>query len=555
MAYFFYVIRTVFQYLSHLKRCFGKAPEYIFFTLNGEYPPLPPPREGLIKNLFSRPVPSMKELQGQLKQVGKDPRVKGVVLRLYQVPHSPASLQTLLNSLLLLKKQGKQVITWAPSYTQASYMVALAAHEILIQEGGEIASLGLKKRFLFLAQALKKWGIQMDLIPISPYKSAGDRLTRCEMSPEVRDMENWILESSYQEHLQALMDGRGFKEEKAREIMDESPYTDRKAQDLQLVDKIISQEDLPAYLKTKQLVSWTRASKKIKKRPLPPPGKGVALIRVEGMIVDGESKRPPLNTPLPIPLLLEPRAGDLTVVQEVRQALQEKRCKAVVLYIDSGGGSAPASEAMAAALTKLAAQKPLVVSMGSVAASGGYYIATPAHHILAHPQTITGSIGVLGGKMVDEGLMEKLLFHRDIITRGESALFNDSSRPYTQAERKKVEERIKRTYQIFLERVAQARKMTREEVDSISGGRVWTGRQAQERGLVDMLGDLDQALIKARQLAHLHPEAPVWEIRSGKEKLPPKGEASALIEYLLEGFRLYREGGVFYQLPFSFRRE
>lgn len=555
MAYLLYLLRSFIQCIHHVKCCFRKSPDYILFTLNGEYPPLPPPRPGFLKKFISPPIPSMKELKEQLKRAGEDPQVKGIVLRLYQMPPSTASLETLRGVLLQLKKQGKHVVTWAPSYSQAGYYVASAAHEILLQEGGEIASLGIKKRFLFLARALNHWGLQFDFIPISPYKTAGDRFTREKMSPEMKSMENWLLEDSYQEYLEALMEGRGLEKEKAQEIIDNSPYTYEQATALKLVDRIISQEDLPTHLKTDRITPWKEAEKKIRRTSPTRPGKGVALIRVEGMIVDGESKQPPSNIPLPIPFLLEPRAGDITVVQEVRQALQDKRCQAVVLYIDSGGGSAMASETMTAALKKLAAQKPLVVAMGSVAASGGYYIATPAHCIMAHPQTITGSIGVIGGKVVNTGLIQKLFFHREIITRGENALFNDSSRPYTQKEREKMQEKIQHTYQLFLKQVVTGRQMTLEEVEAISGGRVWTGRQAHELGLIDELGDLNRALKKARQLANLHPESPVREIKSGKQELPPKGEVNSFLHYILEGIHIYSRGGTFYQLPFFWDKE
>lgn len=549
----FYLIHCLFRALGGLK-CRLRRPEpFILFTLKGEYTPLSPPKEGFLRGLFRRPKPNIKELVKDLERVGSDPRVEGVVLRLYRPQLSLASLQTLYNTLLYLKKKGKKVITWAPNYDSMSYFLALAADTILLQEGGEISSLGLSRRFLFLTKGLKHWGLGFDLLSISPYKSAGDRFTKERLSQEARAMEEWILEDIYQQYLEVLMEGLAIERERAIEIMDKGPYLDKEALKEGLIHQILSQEEIPTLLGTQEMVSFKDARRKLYREPPSRPGGGVALIRVEGTIVDGESKKSPL--PLPIPLLMDPRAGDLTVVEEVRKACRDKRCKAVVLYIDSGGGSATASEAMTQALFGLAGKKPLVVSMGSTAASGGYYITTPADYIFAHPLTITGSIGVLGGKLVDEGLIEKLLFHREIISRGKSALFNDSSRPYTEEERERVWKKIQRTYTIFLQRVAKGREMRLEEVDAVGGGRVYTGRQAKEKGLVDELGGLEEAIKKAKELAHLPERSPVWEIGTQKRESPPLGEAQALLEYVREGISIYGRGESLCILPFVEERE
>lgn len=220
--------------------------------------------------------------------------------------------------------------------------------------------------------------------------------------------------------------------------------------------------------------------------------------------------------------------------------LADKRAAAVVVYVDSGGGSATASEAMAAALGKITAKKPLVVAMGSVAASGGYYVATPARWIVAQPGTITGSIGVLNGKLVNAGLLAKLLFNRETISRGKHATLLSAERPFSEEEREALWRQIKRTYNVFLDRVAACRKMTREAVDAVGGGRVWTGRQALERGLVDELGGLEQALAKARQLGNLDGRAPVREVKVGKQRLAPAPASSlALAHYVIQGLQQF----------------
>lgn len=550
LSYLYYLIGNSSRKIGHLKRSLGKPPPYVLITLHGEYRDLPPQREGLIRSLLQRPAPSIRDITRDLKRIGHDPRIKGVILRLYPLEISRAGIQTLHQTLLDLQDKGKEIITWAPSYDLTSYYLALAANTITLQEGGEISSLGLKRRFLYLKKGLEHIGLKFHLLPISPYKSAGDRFTEESMTEESKAMEEWLLESTQEEYSKAIMEGRGVDKKRALEIIDRSPYIDSLALEEGLIDKILSQEDLPSLVKREKIVPLKEALKKIYHLPLSYPRKGVTLLRVEGMIVDGESKRPPLSSPIPIPLLLSPRAGDMTLVRAIRMATSDRNCKAVVLYIDSGGGSASASESMTAALRGLAEKKPLVVAMGSTAASGGYYIATPAHHIVAHPLTITGSIGVLGGKVVDQGLIEKLLFHREILTKGESALFNDSSRPYTEEEEEWLWKKIQRTYTLFLKRVSTGRAMAIEDVDTMSKGRVWTGRQALEKGLVDALGGLEEAIEKAKELAHLPMRAPLREMPLLKGEVSPSGETQALLDYMKEGLDFYQRGQALCLLPF-----
>src|SRR5438067_13704815 len=269
-------------------------------------------------------------------------------------------------------------------------------------------------------------------------------------------------------------------------------------------------------------------------------GKYVALMRIEGTIIDGRSGRLPVKPPIDVPLVGEDRAGDLSVVPLARQVAADKRAAAVVLYVNSRGGSSTASEAMRLALNVVAARKPVVVVMGAVAGSGGYYVATPGSWIIARPSTLTGSIGVLGGKIVTGGLWQKLLFNRETIAFGEHATMQSDERPFTDEERAILKSEIDHFYGAFLDVVAKARKMTRDEVHPIAQGKVWTGRQALERKLVDELGGLDAGLRKARSLAGLSDSAPLREARP-RHVIAPLAEpapAAGWLGYLLEGLIL-----------------
>ena len=552
-----FALRYLLWLAGSLRQRLKKPPDYVAFALEGEYPELKSPRAGFFRRrLFPSTQLSLQELGEQFKALQQDPRVKGVVLHLAKLDLAPAQAQTLREFIANLRSAGKRVVTWATGYDNTRYYVASAADEILLQTGGEAGPIGLHGAAVFLGDALKKVGVQADFIQISPYKTAADPLMRSSMSEEAREMSNWLADAHFQEFVGAIAAGRGIDETAAKSLVDGAPYTDLHAVGAGVVDRLISEEDLPEYLgpklkdgdKPARLATWDASKSKLL-RPAPAPrGRYVALIRVEGAIVDGRSRRPPLKSPLPAPILFNKRAGDLSVVQQARRALADNRAAAVVLYVDSPGGSASASEAMASALQKLAAKKPLVAVMGPVAASGGYYVSTPAQWIIAQPGSVTGSIGVLAGKMVLSGMLDKLLLGRESINRGLHADLEASERPFNDDEREIMLGAIQRAYDVFLDRVAVSRSMSRDDVDTVGGGRVWTGSQALDKGLIDELGGLESGLAKARELAGLHPRARVREIPPdrGSDQPPLPSDPSVIVGYALDGLRLLGGGKTLY---------
>lgn len=553
LAYAIYALRYALWVLRNLHRRLRKVPDYVVFILEGAYPELRPPRRPFWQRRLVPSELSLQDLAERFRMVAGDPRVKGVVLHLRPLRMPFAQLQTLRDLIWELKKAGKRVVAWSHSYESSNYYVACACDEILLQPGGGLAPLGLRQSFLFLADALDRIGVKAEIMQISPYKTGADILMRSRMSDEAREMISWLMDDLYAQFLQGIAEGRGVDEGSARALVDQSPYTDLKAKAAGAIDTIIGEEDLTSHLGSKakqaRLMFWEEAHKRLLRLPITRPGRYVALLRIEGDIVDGRSQRLPVRPPVRLPFILNDRAGDLSVVQEARQLLKDKRAAAIVVYVDSGGGSATASEAMAAALQKIAAQKPLVVAMGPVAASGGYYISTPAKWIMAQAGTLTGSIGVLHGKIVSAGLLEKLLFHREMISRGQRVTLYDPGRPFSEEERQIVWEAINRMYDVFLDRVASSRQLTREAVDAVGGGRVWTGRQALERRLIDELGGLEKALAKAKELAGLDPQAAVREVRPGRRPLAPLPEPVGLISYALEGIRMLSGGKALYLCP------
>lgn len=547
-----YAVANSLRVVANVARQRQTVPDYVVFTIQGSYPDLPPQRN-FWQQRFLPPVVSLQDLADAFRTVAGDGRVRGVVLHLRPLALSLAQLQTLRGLIQSLRQAGKHVVVWSHSLSTGNYFVAAVADEILLQPGAIVAPLGLRRQYAFLADALDRVGLRFDVVQISPYKSAGDMLSRTEMSEAAREMANWLADADYGELIRGIAEGRGTGEAAARELVDGSPYTDLQALDAGIVDGLIGEEDLPARLgepdKPARLATWDEVHRRLVAPRLPRGGRHVALIRIEGMIVDGTSEQPPLPSPLPIPLAGEARAGDLTVVQDARAALADDAVAAVVVYIDSPGGSATASEAMAAALAQLAAKKPLVAVMGSVAASGGYYVATPAHHIIAQPGTLTGSIGVVMGKFVNSGLLDRLRFHRETILRGQNADFETGERPFSPEERAQVWEQIRRIYDVFVDRVAVSRHSSAAEIDAVGGGRVWTGRQAQERGLVDSLGGLEEGLAKARELAGLNPRTATQTVHIGKHRRAPLPSTAAALAYVADGARHLNRAGALCLCP------
>jgi len=538
--------RYVWWLISSVRRSLGKPPDYVIFVLENDLPALPDPPRPLWQRFTSRPRLSVMELGERFDAIGRDPRIKGVILHLRPVGMPMATLQDLRELVDKLRKSGKRVVAWAPFYSTGTYYLACACDEILLMPVGTIQPLGFARTGLFLRDGLARFGIRADFVQISPYKSAADVLTRSKMSDELREQMTWLLDSQHKELLNAIAEGRLRDEKGAQELVDGSPYDDDTALEMRVVDAVIPEEALAERFGQGAeapitIGTWERARTKLRS-PAPTLGRGkyVAVLRIEGTIVDGRSGGLPIKPPIEVPLIGDDRAGDLTVVQTARQVAGDKRAAAVVVYVNSRGGSATASEAMRQALDVIAGRKPLVVAMGPVAGSGGYWVATPGRWIVARPSALTGSIGVLTGKIVTAGMWSKLMFDRETIAFGQHATMDSDEKGYTDEERELVKAQIDRVYALFLDVVGKARKMTPEEVHPIAAGRVWTGRQAFERKLVDELGGLDAAVRKARSLAGLGETAPVREARPPKRTIPPQAVqgAAGYIGYLLEGVSL-----------------
>ena len=499
------------------------------------------------------PKKSLQEISHDFKRLARSKKVKGVILQIGNLDMPFSRVQGLRDLISMLQEEGKEVIVWASSYTTQSYYLALAADRILLQEGGVVHSLGFNSKQLYMKKALDWAGLEFDVVQITPYKSAMERFTRSQMSEEVKEMQSWLLDSFYEQFSKTVASRRGLEPEKVEDFIQKSPFIGEQILENEVVDDFINLDDLPGYLGTEdkpaRLSHWDECKNNFTSLPPAKPGGYIAVLRVQGNIVDGKSQRPPASPPVPFPFLFNEQTGDLTFTTEARRVLKDKRAKGVLLYIDSGGGSATSSEAMSAALQKIADKKPLVAYMGSVAASGGYYVATPASYIVAHPGTITGSIGVISARIVNSKLLEKLLLNRESLQRGQKDLFDIADKPFDEEERKTAMHFIENVYELFLKRVAESRGSTSDNIDKVGGGRVWTGEQALEHGLIDDLGGLEKALSKLREIAKLPPSTPVREFPPPKKNLSPLPTPESWIEHSLSNISLFKRPGALLSSP------
>ena len=532
--------------------------DYISIKLPPQLTPLPEPRNFIEKQILGEGAPSLAELEAIFKRIGNDPRPIGVILHLRGFQMSLADLQSLRDAILRLRETGKRVISYAHEYDLSTYYVASACDEILLQPGGVVATTGMYRQMVFLRDGLDAVGIQVDSVAITPYKGAADQLTLNEPSPEGREQTNWLLDSMFDTVVEDIASVRKMTPDAVKAMIDTALHTHEEALEAGYVDAVLNEEGLSSHLGSSGIWLWEDADKAIY-HIVPRVGdKYVVVLHLSGTIVDGESASPPpIAPPIPIPFIGNERMGDITVVQQIRNIMRDTQAAALVVYVDSPGGSAAASEAIASALAEVAKDRPVVVCMGSVAASGGYYISTPAQWIVAQASTITGSIGVIMAKAVNTELLKKLHFNPVDFARGENADIIAPTAPFSEEQRARLRASIENIYGQFVKRVADSRNMSVEAVDELSGGRVWTGKQAHENGLVDQIGGLKEAIAKARALANLPDDAPATLYQGKGKPLPAQLAESvnpaAWFTYMKENLDLLMNSRAQFLLPFEWR--
>ena len=459
------------------------------------HPEQRPERTGMLAAL--EPVPlSQQDLLAALERVEDDPRVTGVLLRAEGFGGDWAQARELRDRLIALRGEGKRVVAHAQGMTSIDYYLATAAERIVLSPEGIAWIGGLQAELVFLRGTLTKLGVEVESAGVGEFKSAPEQFTQEGSSAESRVQVRAYLDEVFETWIEALSEARGLTRERMRLLVDRGLHDPVQAVEAGLVDELRTFTGLSGDLgdpTTMDVLTYLAAAGD---QPGVVDDVRIALIHVDGTIAPGRSQAEGLGGAV---------AGSETIVRRLQRALDDDRVRAVVLRVDSPGGSALAAEQIHEQLERVRADKPVVVSMSSTAASGGYYVSMRADRILADPLTLTGSIGVFVLRPNFAGTYEKLDLQVETFARGENAGLLSPSRPWTPTQRALMQELLDRFYRRFVERVAEGRDMAWEDVDAVARGRVWSGRRALEAGLVDELGHQRDAIAIAADLAGIDP--------------------------------------------------
>jgi protease-4 len=485
------------------------------------------PFEGLnIGGFGEAKAMGLQEILSNIKKAASNEMVKGIYLKAEISPNSYATLEEIRNELINFKKSGKFIIAYGEYMDEHAYYVASVSDKVFLNPSGEILLNGFSQQVMYLKGMFQKIGVEPELIRHGKYKSAGEPLIADKMSNENRQQIEAYMGNLYQHFISGIAKSRKLKTEEMHAIVDQLKI--RQAEDavaLKVIDGLKYKDEVDAFIRKqlgieeKEKIAFVNMGKmKNVKGNTSISDNKIAVVYCVGDIMSGEGD--------------DEMMGSDRIAETIKKVREDDSYKALVLRINSPGGSALASDVMWREISLCKKKKPVIVSMGAVAASGGYYIAAPADVIVAQPNTITGSIGVFGLMINAKDLLNnKLGIKIETVKFGEFSDLGSPDRPLNEAERKVIQSAIDRVYTDFVKRVSEGRKMTAAQVDSIAQGRVWSGIEAKQVGLVDEFGGLDKAIEIAVKKAKLseHRVVNLPDLKDPFEEIfkSMSGEASA----------------------------
>ncbi len=517
---------------------------------------------------FGAPHPSLQRVTKALRELETDDRVGGLILRLGALDCGMAVIQELRGTLVRFQESGKILIVHSEFLGNKEYYLASAADQIYMSPSGFLNLTGLAFEVTFIKGTLDKLGIVAELENIGDYKSAAENLTREGMSQAHREELDAALESLFDEFTSAIALDRGLKPEELGKLIDGGPYSAGEALNQGLIDSILfpdqlEEEIIPLYDDASVLVRYGdyRKYEEYGTDWGNPLSKRIAVIFADGTIVGGRSSYGFFQGKM---------VGAETLTDAIREARENPMVKAIVMRVNSPGGDGAASDLIWREVQRTvrgAVRKPFIVSMGSVAASGGYYISCAADTIVADPATITGSIGVVSGKFDLSGFYEKIGFSREVVKKGERADFFSSARGWSAEEREHHRKMAREFYQRFIERVSEGRDLAPEQVEEVAQGRIWTGEQAWEMGLVDEIGSFSDAVqiamgaagfeLGESALFEFYPKYP-WmdfKLKSGPELRSQLNDDLWKIAGEVKRYSDLYDGKVLYLMPYEMKIE
>lgn len=411
--------------------------------------------------------------------------------------HGWGEIEELREAMLRVRARGGKVAVYLRSAGLKDYFLAAAAERVILHPGARLSIVGMRSEIFYYAELLGRLGAKAEFVRAYEYKSRPEQWERTGATPEADAQRRLLVTDIWNHVVRLVAQGRSTTPEQVVKWIDTAPHTADQALRGGMVDAIGYADELEGELQkwlTRKVTLRAPSSQPVHDQTFGP-GPAIAVVHVEGTISDGES--------LTVPIVGSVLAGGRTLVRTIDRLREDRRVKAVVVRIDSPGGSVAASDDMARALDRVAKTKPVVISFGDVAASGGYYVATAGSYIFADATTKTGSIGVFRPKVDVSGVLEKFGVHVESIDYGARAGLYTWFKPYSPDERAAAQAGVDASYQEFVARVARARKLTPEQVDAVARGRVWSGVRARELGLVDAYGGLREAIAYARTQARL----------------------------------------------------
>ncbi len=518
------------------------------------------PFEGLNLGGFSNPKSiGLQDILSSIEKASGNENIKGILLKAEVSQNSYATLEEIRNALIKFKKSGKFIYAYGEYMDEHAYYVASVSDKIFLNPAGELLLNGFSQQVVYLKGMFEKIGVEPQLIRHGKYKSAGEPFIADKMSNENRQQIEAYMGNLYSHFVVQIAKSRKINEADFRNIVNELLV--RNASDavkLKVIDGLKYRDEVEALIKTKLAleektkISFVNLGKmnKVKGNTSISDNK-IAVVYCVGDIVSGSGD--------------DETMGSDRIAETIKKVREDDTYKALVLRINSPGGSALASDVIWREITLCKKVKPVIVSMGAVAASGGYYIAAPADVIVAEPNTITGSIGVFGMLInAKELLNNKLGVKIETVKFGEFSDLGSPDRPLTAAERQVVQNAIDRVYSDFVKRVAEGRKLTEAQVDSIAQGRVWSGIEAKQIGLVDEFGGLDRAIEIAVKKAKLseHRVVSLPELKDPLEEIfkTMSGEASAYFmkqelgsnyQQYIEAKKALQYQGIQVRMPFT----
>ena len=508
----------------------GSVGEYVSAALaHYTQPGIPQPAHAVFFRLES--TPTTREhvaLLRQLWHIANNPSIDAVTLVLRAEPASSfAHAEELADAIRVLRAHHKKVLCSYEDAGSRSIYVCASADRIVVTPGGGVRYAGLKSEYMYLKGLLDKVGVKAEFVRVGPHKTAPEQFTNEHAGPVAREDHEEMLAQQLAIFDRNMMLYRHIPEQKMEELARRGPFVASEAREGGLVDGTAFDDEVERA--TKELVGRDVDYVKYEEAPRASAAFGpqprIAILYLDGDITDGRSQH--------IPIVGIDLVGSYSMQETIKELRDDPSVRAVVLRIESPGGSSLASDVMWRELMLLRKEKPLIVSMGSVAASGGYYTASASKDIFALPLTVTGSIGVFYGKADVSGLLSKIGVTIDVYKTAPRADAESLWRGFTADEQRELEHKVDQFYDTFLERVHEGRGMAKADIDAVGRGRVWTGQQALERHLVDHIGGLREALAAAREAANLPDDAPIVEAPAENATLIEK--ALALVTGAREG--------------------